>query len=79
MTLVLYISHTLYEPSSKYFFPYSFVRDPRANYEQSLSVLSHAKKVNSLILTKSSIMLGFGEKDEEVLETLKGKLNYMEA
>ncbi|XP_077966800.1 lipoyl synthase, mitochondrial-like [Styela clava] len=47
------------------------VRDPRATYDQSLSVLSHAKSVNQNILTKSSIMLGFGETDEEVLQALK--------
>lgn len=47
------------------------VRDPRATYNQSLSVLSHAKSVNPNILTKSSIMLGFGETDEQVLGALK--------
>lgn len=47
------------------------VRDPRATYDQSLSVLQHAKNVNPDILTKSSIMLGFGETDEEVLQALK--------
>ena len=48
------------------------MRDPRATYDQSMSVLRHAKKSNKNILTKSSIMLGFGETDEEVLQTLKG-------
>lgn len=48
-----------------------FVRDPRAKYDQSMEVLRHAKESNPDILTKSSIMLGFGEHDEEVLQTLK--------
>ena len=51
---------------------FSFVRDPRATYDQSLGVLKHAKATNPNILTKSSIMLGFGERDDEVLQTLKG-------
>ena len=42
------------------------VRDPRANYWQSLSVLRNAKKVNQRIFTKSSIMVGLGETEEEV-------------
>ncbi|GAU91439.1 hypothetical protein RvY_03690 [Ramazzottius varieornatus] len=48
-----------------------FVRDPRAGYQQTLSVLRHAKETNPSLLTKSSVMLGHGEKDEEVLQTLK--------
>ena len=47
------------------------VRDPRATYDQSLTVLRHAKASNSTILTKSSIMLGFGETDDQVLETMR--------
>ncbi|RKP11041.1 hypothetical protein THASP1DRAFT_12085 [Thamnocephalis sphaerospora] len=43
-----------------------FVRDRRAGYRQSLSVLEHAKKVQPGLFTKTSIMLGCGEKDEEV-------------
>ena len=46
------------------------VRDPRAGYEQTLKVLAHAKKVRPDILTKSSLMLGLGETEEEILETL---------
>ena len=49
-----------------------FVRDPRATYRRSLEILEHAKKIsNQKLLTKSSIMLGFGETDEEVKQTLK--------
>ena len=46
------------------------VRDPRAGYQQSLSVLETVKKMSG-IYTKSSIMLGLGERDSEVIETLK--------
>ena len=47
------------------------VRDPRANYEQSLSVLAAAKEINPKVFTKSSIMLGLGEAEEEVIEAMK--------
>lgn len=47
-----------------------FVRDPRANIDQSLSVLRHAKKVKPSVLTKTSIMLGLGETDEQIQNTL---------
>ncbi|XP_061566085.1 lipoyl synthase, mitochondrial [Cololabis saira] len=47
-----------------------FVRDPRANFDQSLSVLKHSKKVNPSVLTKTSIMLGLGETDQQILDTL---------
>ncbi|KAJ9087210.1 Lipoyl synthase, mitochondrial, variant 2 [Entomophthora muscae] len=50
-----------------------FVRDRRAKYRQSLAVLAHAKKVVPSLITKTSIMLGCGEQDEEVLQTMKGK------
>lgn len=46
------------------------VRDPRANFDQSLSVLKHAKKVKPTVLTKTSIMLGLGETDQQILNTL---------
>ena len=42
------------------------VRDPRAGYWQSLSVLRSIKKLDRSMFTKSSIMLGLGEKEEEV-------------
>ncbi len=48
------------------------VRDARASYEQSLSVLKKIKDINSLIYTKSSIMLGLGESEEEVIQTMNG-------
>ncbi|MGA0839367.1 MAG: lipoyl synthase [Pseudomonadales bacterium] len=42
------------------------VRDPRAGYAQTLEVLAHAKRVKPRVLTKSSLMLGLGETDDEV-------------
>jgi len=48
-----------------------FVRDPRAKYRQTLAVLDHAKKVSPGLVTKTSIMLGLGEKDEEVRTTME--------
>ena len=46
-------------------------RDRRANYDQSLEVLRQVKKMDSSIYTKSSIMLGLGERDEEVIESIR--------
>uniref|UniRef100_A0A668RCW7 Lipoyl synthase, mitochondrial n=1 Tax=Oreochromis aureus TaxID=47969 RepID=A0A668RCW7_OREAU len=46
------------------------VRDPRANFDQSLSVLKHAKKVKPTVLTKTSIMLGLGETDQQIINTM---------
>ena len=51
------------------------VRDPRAGYKQSLAVLEQAKKSVPGMVTKSSIMLGCGEADQQVLQTLKGESN----
>lgn len=51
------------------------VRDRRADYDQSLRVLKYAKEIakeNGIkLLTKSSIMVGFGEAKEEVVETMR--------
>ncbi|MCB0376912.1 MAG: lipoyl synthase [Bdellovibrionales bacterium] len=47
------------------------VRDPRAGYQQSLDVLAEVKKRDSQMYTKSSLMLGLGETDEEVLQAMK--------
>jgi len=43
------------------------VRDPRAGYDQSLAVLRAAGEVRADLLTKSSLMLGLGESDDEIL------------
>jgi lipoic acid synthetase len=51
------------------------VRDRRASYRTSLKVLRHIKELNPAIFTKSSIMVGLGEAEEEVyaaLEDLRG-------
>jgi lipoic acid synthetase len=42
------------------------VRDPRAGYRKTLDVLQAAKRRRSEVLTKSSLMLGLGESDEEI-------------
>ncbi|CAK7231153.1 hypothetical protein SCUCBS95973_007813 [Sporothrix curviconia] len=55
-----------------------YVRDRRATFRQSLKVLAHAKQVrgggvdtaNGLI-TKTSIMMGLGEQEEEVWDALR--------
>lgn len=50
------------------------VRDRRAKYRQSLEVLRHAKEVSGgRLVTKTSLMLGVGEQEEELLQTLKGR------
>jgi lipoic acid synthetase len=46
------------------------VRDPRAHYWQSLSVLRNVKKLDRRIYTKSSIMVGLGETEEEVTQAM---------
>jgi lipoic acid synthetase len=46
------------------------VRDPRAGYDQTLSVLAHAKRHRPGVLTKTSLMLGLGETDAEIAETM---------
>lgn len=52
-----------------------FVRDRRANFQQSLSVLRRAKEASREqgreVITKTSIMLGVGEQEHEVIEALK--------
>jgi lipoic acid synthetase len=46
------------------------VRDPRAGYDQTLAVLAHAKRYRPQVLTKSSLMLGLGESDAEIAQTM---------
>ncbi|ADI15199.1 lipoic acid synthetase [Truepera radiovictrix DSM 17093] len=46
------------------------VRDPRAGYDQTLKVLAYAKRARPEVLTKTSLMLGLGETDAEIFETL---------
>jgi len=46
------------------------VRDPRAGYDQTIGVLKAAKAYQPHVLTKTSLMLGLGETDAEIRETL---------
>ena len=47
------------------------VRDPRATYKQSLRVLKGIKDLSSSIYSKSSIMLGLGESEDDLLKTMR--------
>jgi lipoic acid synthetase len=47
------------------------VRDHRAGYRQSLSVLERVKQAFPEIHTKSSVMLGLGETQEELIQTFR--------
>lgn len=47
------------------------VRDRRANYDQSMAVLREAKRDRPTLYTKTSVMLGLGETDEEVRRTMQ--------
>jgi len=46
------------------------VRDPRAGYQQTIAVLAHAKRYRPDVLTKTSLMLGLGERDHEIMATM---------
>lgn len=46
------------------------VRDNRAGYRQTLDVLAYAKQYRPAVLTKTSLMLGLGETDEEIIQTM---------
>ena len=46
------------------------VRDIRAGYQQTLDVLAESKRINPKVLTKTSIILGLGETDSEIEQTL---------
>ncbi|KAI0803898.1 lipoyl synthase [Xylaria sp. FL0064] len=50
-----------------------YVRDRRATFRQSLNVLEHVKQVKGPdgIITKTSLMLGLGEQEEEVMDALR--------
>ncbi|TPX10598.1 uncharacterized protein E0L32_008484 [Thyridium curvatum] len=50
-----------------------YVRDRRATFRQSLKVLEHVKKVRGEgnIITKTSMMLGLGETEEEIWDALR--------
>ena len=46
------------------------VRDIRAGYQQTLNVLAESKHINPKVLTKTSIILGLGETNLEIEETM---------
>ncbi len=48
-----------------------FIRDSRCDYDLSLRVLAMAKEMAPERFVKSSIMVGMGESDEEVIETMQ--------
>ncbi len=47
------------------------IRDVRCGYQQSLGVLARIKERDAKHITKSSIMVGIGENDDEVLQTMQ--------
>jgi lipoic acid synthetase len=47
------------------------IRDVRCSYEQSIAVLERVKARDKKQITKSSIMVGIGETDEEIVETMR--------
>ncbi len=47
------------------------IRDARCGYDRSLDVLRHAKRQAPQRLTKSSLMVGLGERDDEILEAMR--------
>ena len=47
------------------------VRDPRAGYRQTIDVLGAAKTYRPAVLTKTSLMLGLGETDDEIRKTMR--------
>ncbi|MEM3669825.1 MAG: lipoyl synthase [Nitrososphaerota archaeon] len=49
----------------------SIARDRRASFQLSIDVLRSVKRLNPSITTKTSIMLGLGETEYDVIETLK--------
>lgn len=46
------------------------IRDPRANYWQTFNFLKYVKQKSPKVITKTSIMVGLGETDEEIYETM---------
>lgn len=53
---------------------YKAVR-PGARYERSLELLARAKRYDPTMLTKSGLILGFGEEREELLQTMQDLRN----
>lgn len=55
-----------------------YVRDRRATFRQSLKVLQHAKK-EGVRITKTSIMLGVGENEDQIMDALRGQISWSTA
>lgn len=53
---------------------YPYIR-PKTDYKLSLEILSRIKKLSLFSITKSSIMLGLGETEEEVRLTMQDLIN----
>jgi lipoic acid synthetase len=51
--------------------PRLYALRPGADYKRSLELLARVKKTDNAIKTKSSLMLGLGERAEEVIQVLK--------
>jgi lipoic acid synthetase len=49
---------------------YDFVR-PGSRFERSLTVLREAKRIDPNVITKSGMMLGLGERREEIIDVLE--------
>lgn len=47
------------------------VRDPRAGYRQSLDMLAAIKRMNPGMHTKSSLMVGIGETEDEMVQAMR--------
>jgi lipoic acid synthetase len=47
------------------------IRDPRCSFERSLETLRGARRLAPGILTKSSLMLGLGESDDEIRDAMQ--------
>ncbi|MEY2909678.1 MAG: lipoyl synthase, partial [Pseudomonadota bacterium] len=45
-------------------------RDPRAGYQQTLNVLAHGKRYRPDVITKTSLMLGLGETEDELKQCM---------
>jgi lipoic acid synthetase len=61
-----YFNHNVETVPSRY----RHVR-PGARFDRSIAVLAEAKRLDPGVVTKSGLMLGFGETGEEVLETMQ--------
>ncbi|KAK1975525.1 lipoyl synthase [Colletotrichum cereale] len=48
-----------------------YVRDRRATFRQSTKVLAHVKEVKPEMITKTSLMLGLGEQEAEIMDALR--------